>query len=191
MGGTDRTEKDDIGAAPHSAPLIGARYDLTIGGLAQFFVRAMRVSSERTAFNPLGISPDSQKLGKVSDPLVMGDLGFALDLTGQKSWHNLIPTIGFAIGVANASNGVAEEIRTYFGTQFSISSDLGLRYELGKTYELRIDAGNTLYQNHYPSESISCRPRTGRRYACGSNVSKSSYLNSWMLMAGLSVPIFR
>jgi hypothetical protein len=187
FGGYFDAKKDDAGAAPQSAPMIGAQYEVTISGPAQFFVRAAWVNSHRNAFNP-ALPAETRSLGTASDPLILGDLGISVNLTGQKSWHHLIPTVAFGVGLASARGSVTNDPYD-FGTQFAFSTDFGVSYVFGKVYELRVGVGNTLYQNHYPNgyytvanDSTSVVP---------SSVSKASYLNNWRTTAGLVVPFFR
>jgi hypothetical protein len=185
FGGYFKAGKDAAGAAPQSAPLFGAQYEVTIGGPAQFFVRAERVSSQRITYNP---ADPTAKRDTVSDPLWLADLGFSFNLTGQKSWHNIVPTLAFGVGVAGLKQAVGTD-PYHFGTQFQFSTDFDINYMLTRSSQLRLGVGSTLYQNHYPNGYYVA---TGSNPPLlGSNVAKSSYLNSWRFTAGLAVPIFR
>jgi len=178
---------DAVGAAPQSAPLIGLRYEVTLGGVAQFFTRAARVSSERQSYNP-SLVAGARSLGKVSDPLWLADLGFSFNLTGQRSWHHFVPALGFALGVANATSKAPNDPYR-FGTQFSFSTDMMLRYVPSTSYEIRLGLNNTFYQNHYPSAYYT--KASDNTSVLTSSTSKSSYMSNTMLTAGLSIPIFR
>ena len=185
FGGYFNARKDDAGAAPQSAPLLGAQYEITVGGPAQFFVRLERVGSQRATYDPAN---PTAKRDTVGDPLWLADLGFSFNLTGQKSWHNIVPTLAFGIGIAGLKKVNADDPYD-FGTQFQLSTDFDINYMLKGSSELRLGVGNTLYQNHYPPGYYVV---TGNTPALlGSNVSKSSYLSNWRFTAGLAVPIFR
>ncbi len=187
FGGYFAAGKDRIGAAPQSAPLFGAQYEVSIGGPAQFFVRAARASSKRDTFDP-SQPKATRSLGTIGDPLWLVDLGFLFDLTGQKSWHHLVPTFAFGVGLANARASTADDPYS-FGTQFAFNTDLGIRYVPGNTYDVRLGIGNTFYQNHYPTGYyVATSDGTS---LIGNGIAKTSYLNSWRLTAGLSVPLFR
>jgi hypothetical protein len=187
FGGYFDARRDEAGAAPQSAPMIGAQYEVTIDGPAQFFVRGAWVNSQRNAFNPALPAP-SDELGKFGDALFLGDLGISLNLTGQRTWHHLIPTVAFGVGLASARGSVTDDPYD-FGTQFSFSADLGLNYVLGKNYEFRVGLGNTFYQNHYPAGYYTITSDSSSIVRNG--VSKTSYLSNWRLTAGLAVPLFR
>lgn len=190
LGGYFHAQKDEIGATPRGGALIGLRYDLPVSGPAEFFVRAQRVSSHRTSFDPT-LPPATHSLGDQSVALYIADLGFALNLTGQKSWHGVIPLIDVGVGVASAPNPSTASKDPYrFGTQFAITTDAGLRIVPGNSYELRLMVGNTLYQNHYP-EAYYTPPVTGADPLLSAGTSRSGYRSNVSYTAGLAVPLFR
>ena len=187
FGGYYDAKRAEADVAPQSAPMVGAQYEVTIDGPAQFFVRGAWVNSERNAVNP-ALPAATRSLGKVGDALFLGDLGITVNLTGQRTWHHLIPVFGFGIGFASARGSVPKDPYD-FGTQLSFSSDLGVNYVFGKVYQLRFGIGNTLYQNHYPPGYYATA--TDSNSVVRNGVSKTSYFNNWRFTTGLSVPLFR
>lgn len=182
-----KAAKDQLGAIPQSAPQFGVRYEVTVGGPAQFFTRIAFVPSKRNAYDP-GALPANRDLGEVSIPMYFVDLGFSFNLTGQKSWKKIVPTAGFAVGLVNA-NTQTEGDQYRFGTQFTISTELGLRYLLNDTWELRGNVGNTLYRTRYPNTYFVAGP-TGESLL-PANASRKGYKNNITTSLGLSYPIFR
>lgn len=190
FGGYFHAQQDEIGATPRGGPLFGLRYDIPVSGPAEFFARVERVSSHRTAFDPT-LPAGTRSLGDQSVGLFLADLGFALNLTGQKSWHGLIPTIGLGLGVASASQPSTGGKDPYkFGTQFAIRTDAGLRIIPGNSYELRLMVGNTLYQNHYPAGYYAL-PTGVTTPLLGTTTARSGYRTNWSYTAGVAVPLFR
>jgi len=192
-GGYFQTQKDEIGATPRSGPMFGVRYDIPVGGPARFYVRLDRVSTHRETFDP-SQPPATRDLGDVSNPLWLGDLGFALDLTGERTWHGIIPTVDVGLGVATASKTTKRDPYN-FGTQFAIRSDLGFRIHPGNGLELRLLAGPTLYQNKYPGAYF-VAPTTTTGASAGSpllatGTARSGFRTNWAYTAGLSIPLFR
>lgn len=192
-GGYFRTQQDEIGATPRSGPMFGVRYDIPVGGPGRFYVRVDRVSAHREAFDPTK-PPAYRDLGNVSSPLWLGDLGFALDLTGERTWHGVIPTFGVGLGVATGAH-TAKADPYNFGTQFTIRSDFGIRIRPTDGVELRLLAGPTMYQNHYPSGYF-VAPTNGTGAAAGaallgSRAPRSGYRTNWAYTAGLALPLFR
>lgn len=189
LGGYFSTQQDEIGATPRGGALFGLRYDVPVSGPAEFFVRAQRVSSHRAAFDP-AVAPPARALGTESVALYIGDIGFALNLTGRKSWHGLIPVIAVGLGVATASGTSSDKDPYNFGTQFAITSDAGVRLVPGKSFEIRLMAHNTMYQNHYPSAYFAA-PATGVAPLLATSTARSGFRSNWSYTGGLAVPIFR
>lgn len=139
--------EDPAGVAPQAAPLIGVRYDVLLGGPASFAVRVAGAFSERTVLDP-SKTGDARVVGTESNPLYLADVGIGVQLTGQKSWHRLIPTLHGGLGVATDFNG-ADVGRYKFGTTFAISLGAGIRY-VHDRLQLRADFSDYLYQIKYP-----------------------------------------
>lgn len=188
FGGYFRPQKDEIGATPRGGPLVGLRYEIPVGGPAVFTVRGAYIASHRTAYDPT-LAAGARALGDTRQSLFLADLGFGLNLTGQKSWHSLIPTVGFGLGVITGGTTVAKDPYR-FGTQFAISSAIGVRVVPSSSFEFRVEAGSLLYQNHYPTPYFTSTT-TGVAPLLGSGTAKSGYRNAWTLTAGVAIPIFR
>lgn len=179
--------KDPIGVTPHSAPMLGLRYEVSVAPPAQFYARLGYASAKRNAFNPTAL-PADRELGEKTLPMYFTDLGFAFNLTGGKSWNNIIPTAGFGLGVVMANKQEPNDPYK-FGTQFTISTDLGIRYQLNNSFELRTSVGSMIYQTRFPlpyySSGVAGNP------LLTSSTKRRSYRNNWVFSAGASVPIFR
>ena len=135
------------GVAPQSGPMIGARYELRIGGPVQFMARVVNVFSQRTALDPT--KPPAERASSKSTNLVLADVGITGNLTGQKSWHGLVPIVQAGLGLA--SDFQAEDVGGYdFGTPFALTFGTGFRYSRGDRLELRADVTDYLYQLEYP-----------------------------------------
>ena len=141
--------KDVAGVAPRSGPITGARYEVRVGGPAQFTVRAARVASERRILDP-GKPAAEREVGVESWPLYIGDLSLSLNLTGQKSWHRLVPVINGGAGIVSDFKGGSDVGGFRFGTQFAFSFGAGVRYVPGGRFQARVDLSDHLYQVEYP-----------------------------------------
>lgn len=149
FGGYYAASSDPAGIAPRSGPMGGVRYDVRIGGPAQFYARISGVSSERTVLDPRA-EPEERDLGAKSLGLFIADLGLSLNLTGQKSWNGLVPVVAGGIGIV--SDFDSEDIGGYkIGTPFAISVGTGLRWVPGGRFQLRVDVTDHLFQIRYPS----------------------------------------
>ncbi|HEV2641523.1 MAG TPA: hypothetical protein VGT98_02395 [Candidatus Elarobacter sp.] len=189
FGGYFRPQQDRLGAAPQGGPTVGLRYEIPVAGPADFFVRAQRVSSHRTAYDPT-LPPATRNLGDHGLGLYLADLGFAFDLTGRKSWHHVIPVIDFGLGIASASGQSTAKDPYTFGSQFAINLDAGLRIVPSSSYELRFMAGSSFYQNHYPAAYF-VTPTVGVPPILEISTPKSGFRNAMTYSAGLAIPLFR
>jgi len=187
FGGYFATQKDEFGATPRSGTGIGVRYDVPVAGPANFFARFERVDSHRLAFDPTKVG-DSRNLGEQNLGLYLFDLGFDLNLTGRRTWHGVIPAVGFGLGLASAPGSLAKDPYD-FGTQFEFSVEAGLRYIPTNSWEITLYAAPTLYQNHYPVAYYGVP--VGGTALLGSNTPRSGYRRSMSYTAGFSYPIFR
>lgn len=187
FGGYFKTGTDEIGATPQSGPALGIRYDLPVAGPADFFARFQRVNSHREAFDPT-LPAATRSLGKQNLNLYVADLGFALNLTGRRTWHSLIPTIGLGLGVVSAPGTTGKDPYD-FGTQFAFSGDVGIRFNPSNSYEFRIDATPTFYQNHYPA-TYYVAP-TGTTPLLAITTARSGFRRAVSYTAGVSIPVFR
>lgn len=142
--------RDPVGVAPQGGPMVGARYEVRVGGPAQFAVRVARVFSERRILDPA--KPEDERIiGTESWPLYLADLGITFNLTGQKSFRGFVPVATVGGGIASDFKG-SEDIGGYrFGTAFALSYGAGIRWVSGGRYQARLDVLDYLYQVRYPN----------------------------------------
>ena len=143
--------KDPAGVAPRSAPMIGIRYEVGVGGPAQIVARISHVMSDRRVINP--VEPASARdLGIQSWPVYIADFGMSINLTGQRSWHGVVPVVYSGIGLASDVGKKAEDDPYKLGTTFAFSFAGGLRIVPGGRFQMRADVGTWFYQIKYPTE---------------------------------------
>ncbi len=172
--------EDPVGVAPRSGPMLGVRYEIRLGGPAQFYARAAVVNSERTVLDPTK-APDQRMLG--DDRLALGllDVGISMNLTGQKSWHHLVPVVTGGLGVASSFEG--EDVGGYrFGTPFALTLGGGIRVVPGGRLQFRADITDHLYQVRYPGTYYT-PPATG----VPAVLSPTAKQNVWKHNAALTV----
>jgi hypothetical protein len=150
FGGYYIAAKDPAGVAPKSGPMAGIRYEVVVGGPAQLVARIARVSSERRVIDPTK-SVATRELGTQSWPIYLADVGMSLNLTGQRSFHGLVPVIYTGVGLASDLDKSVEEDPFNLGTTFAFSLAGGLRVVPGGRFQLRADVGTYIYQIKYPT----------------------------------------
>lgn len=187
FGGYFSAGSDPVGVAPRSGPMFGVRYEKTVGGPAALVVRVARVNSERFPVDPT--SATAPQLGRRSVSLTLADINLALNLTGQKSWHNLVPVINLGAGIVSCGCTV-EDDPYKFGTPFAFSLGGGIRYVPGGRFQLRVDVNDYLYQLKYPSEYF-VAPSTTTQPVAPADQAKSFWKNNLGLTVGASYLFFR
>ena len=143
-----RTRHDPAGVAPRSAPLTGVRYELNLVGPLALSADLIRSFSERNVLDPArpAVTRDG---GTESTPVYSADLGLALDLTGRKSWHHLVPQLRAALGVVT-SRAKDDSSGFSFGTPFALSFGGGLKFVPGGRLQLRMDVTDRVFKLSYP-----------------------------------------
>ena len=193
FGGYFRPAEDVAGVAPQGGPAVGVRYELRIGGPAQLMVRAMRVASERLLVD--ASAPAPRPTTTRAQSLYVADFGISLNLTGQKSWHGLVPVVNGGLGIAADFQGDADPQTDTtatgykFGTPFAFSAGGGVRWVPGGRYELRVDVTDYLYQVKYPA-SFFAAPDGGAPLL-GPRVKQNQWKNNLAFTVGASILFFR
>jgi len=181
---------DPARVASRSGPMAGLRYDLTLAGPAQFTVRSAYVHSERNVIDPRQPRA-TQLLGRRSAPLLLNDIGIALNLTGARSWHNLIPLIQVGGGTATDLNAGADIGNSAFGTTFALSLGTGLRWVSGGRWEVRGDVTDHLYSIRYPSTYAKSFTTNPNDAVLGTSDSRSRWRHNAGLTIGLTYKFLR
>lgn len=187
FGGHYSAGKDELGVAPHSGPMFGIRYEKHVGGPAFLTARWSHVNSERLAINP-DLTGAAAQLGVKKVSVNIFDVSLAINVTGQKSFHHIVPVVNLGLGLASC--GCTVESDPYrFGTPFAFSFGGGLRYVPGGRFQLRLDWNDYLYQIKYPPEYFVNTTGTGA--AAPSDQERSFWKNNGAFTLGASLLFFR
>jgi hypothetical protein len=143
-----RTRHDPAGVAPRSALATGVRYEINLVGPLALSADLTRTFSERNVIDP-ALPRATRNLGTESAAVYAADVALALDLTGRKSWHNLVPQLRGGLGVV--SSGAKDESSGFsFGTPFAFSFGGGLKFVPGGRLQLRADVTDRVFKLSYP-----------------------------------------
>ena len=187
IGGYFAASKDAARVAPQSGPMIGAHYEVHVGGPAYFTAELANVFSQRNIVDPTK-AVAQRSLGTRNESLILSDVGLALNLTGQKSLHRLVPVLRGGIGVASDLKGA--DVGGYqFGTTFAFVFGAGLKYVPGGNLQLRADVTDYLYQIQYPSSYYLAPTSGGDPFL--TNQARSGYKHNAALTLGGSYLFFR
>ncbi|MDB4900608.1 MAG: hypothetical protein JWN53_2416 [Gemmatimonadetes bacterium] len=144
-----RARHDPAGVAPQSAPMVGLRYEWTLAGPLALSADAMHGFSTRDVLDP-SRPKLTRSVGSESAPVNAVDLALALNLTGRKSWHHIVPQIRGGLGVVSSrakddSSGYA------FGTPFAFTLGGGLKFvPASGRIQLRLDVTDRIFKLSYP-----------------------------------------
>jgi hypothetical protein len=187
FGGQYDAGKDPIGVAPTNGSMFGARYQIHVGGPAFLMGRWSHINSERSAIDPTKTGA-ARQLGKRNVSINLFDFDLALNLTGQKSFHHIVPVINFGGGIGRCGCTVKSDPFT-FGTPFAFNYGGGIRFVPGGRFQLTADWNNYLYQLKYPT-GYYVTPAGGTAAVTG-NQARSFWKNNRALTIGASLLFFR
>lgn len=171
------------GVAPAGGPALGLRYEVRIGGPAQFAARLTHVLADRTVLDP-ALADNVRNLGTRSWPITIADAGLTINLTGQKSWRRLVPSVGGGVGIASDFGKSGDPGGFEFGTPFAFNFGAGVRIEGSRALQFRVDLTDYVYQLDYPS-TYTTAP-TGGTPILADGTSTSEWTHNAMLSVGLS-----
>jgi hypothetical protein len=181
------TGHDAVGVGPKSAPMLGVRYDVAIGGPVYLTGSVFGTSTTRSVFDYTK-SAATRDIGTQSTGLVTANVAIAMSLTGRRTWHHLQPLVNLGVGVVSGPGDKPDISGYQFGTQFSFSYGFGVRYVTGRNSEFRFDLNQYWWQLKYPDLY---RSTQGDPVAIKPAGSLSSYTANTALTVGWSIRSFR
>ena len=157
FSGYYRAKKDPARIVPQSGPMFGALYQWRPSGPAHLNISVARVASERNVLDPevpancaTAATANCKLIGTYRWPLYFLDAGFALSLTGARSFFRIVPEVKAGMGVASDFHTRPDVGDFSFGTRFAFTWGAGIRYVPGGRFQLRADLTNHLYSVKYP-----------------------------------------
>jgi len=186
-GGFD-TGRDPAGVGPQPGWLAGVRYDLRIGGPMTLVARLAGAPTTRRILNPANPAA-TRHVGDESSQLMLADLGLAMNLTGQKSFHRLVPVLSGGVGVVSDFRGTPDKGGYRFGTRFALNWGLGVQYHTDGRWQPRFDFSNSLWKLQYPPD-YGISPSDGSSPVV-KDAKKSPWMGNHLWSVGLSYQLFR
>jgi hypothetical protein len=181
--GYTRARHDPAGVAPQSAPMIGVRYELTLTGPLALSADLTNTFASRNVINP-ALPAATRNQGTETAAVRSLDVALAMNLTGQKSWHSLVPQVRGGVGVVSssakdASSGFA------FGTPFAFTLGAGVKFVPAHgRIQLRADVTDRIFKLSYPDSYYT--KASDLTQVLDSSVPKSFYTHETALTVGVS-----
>ena len=143
-----RARHDPASVAPRSAAMTGVRYELSLAGPLALSADVTRSFSDRMVLDP-SRPRATREVGTQTTPVYAADVALALDLTGRKSWHHLVPQLRGGLGVVS-SRARDDSSGFSFGTPFAFTFGGGLKVVPGGRLQLRMDVADRVFKLSYP-----------------------------------------
>ena len=145
------------GVGPKDGPLAAARFNMNLSGALDIDANLSVANLDRGIINPNSAPADSI-LETVKQTVTMLDAGIVLLLTGQKTWHRMLPYLGLSLGVAFGSSVPEDTLSGFaFKTQFQLAPSLGVRWYPTERLMFRVDFRDVIWRLSYPP-SFFARP---------------------------------
>ena len=183
IGGYYHAHRDAANVGPQSGSITGVHYEWRAGGPAHITAEIAHISSDRNVINPFRTGA-GREVGSASRPLYSADVGLGLSLTGDKSWHHLVPEVGSGLGLISDFRSQPDTGGFVFGTRFLFYMSAGIRYVPGGRWQVRLDTKDRLHTLAYPQTFFV--PPTGGTAVVPVTQAKSFWLNNPSLSLGLS-----
>lgn len=184
LGGYFGGSVGEARVGPRGGSMVGVRYAIRLGGPADFYGRLTRASSERLVIDPAQ-PPETRDQRITSIPLYAADVGIALNLTGRKSYHRLMPVVAFGLGVASDLGEKEDAGGFRVGTPFALTVGGGLRYVPGGRFSIRLDVVDYLFKLSYPSSYL-VPPSGGGSPVLDADAGTSQWTHHGVFMLGVS-----
>lgn len=141
---------DPAGVGPGAGYLLTGRYDYLLTGPLWAIARVSYAPGlERTVKDPEATGP-GRIVGTVTEPLMIGELGLSLNLTGNKSWRGIAPRLHGALGFASTFKSAYDLGAYRFGSKFMVSYGVGARYATQSGWDLNADLIRMYWKMKYP-----------------------------------------
>jgi len=182
LGGYVRARSDPAGIAPRSAPMLGVRYELGLTGPLVLTSDVTSTFASRNVIDPTRPLATRAR-GSQSSTVYSADLGLAMNLTGRKSWHSMVPQVRGGVGFVG-SRAKDDSSGYRFGTPFAFSAGAGLKLVPGGRFQLRADVTDRIFKLSYPDAYY--RNASDNSAVLNATTARSFYTHHIALTVGVS-----
>lgn len=161
FGGYLWMDSGDLDLGPTPAPIFGGRFGMHFTGPISGEVDIAYSPSERALYSRNDAAEDTVVLvaeGTTDMPLILANAALRLQLTGERTWHDLAPFITAGGGVVTDISGTDEleselEVadRVDFGPGFAVSLGMGTDWFPTEHLSFRVDATDRVWRITVPT----------------------------------------
>lgn len=180
--GYTRARTDPAAVAPQSAPMLGVRYEWAFSGPLALSSDVTGTFAQREVLDPA--RPRARRsLGSRSSPVLAADVALALNLTGRRSWHRLVPQLRGGVGLV--ASGAADDSSGFaFGTPFAFTLGGGVKLVSRGRWQLRTDVTDRIFRLRYPDAYY--RLASDNTAVLSESTARSFYTHHTALTVGVS-----
>jgi hypothetical protein len=157
FGGFVLTDQGRLDLGPEDGPIGGVRYSLRLGGPFTAEASASYFPSTRTVLDTTAVGAPLERVGEANFDLAMIDVALRFNLTGPRTYYNLMPYLIAGGGVAFEAAGdddaeaeIAASSRFDFGTRFAGQVGAGVEWYATRRLALRFDARDVFWKLKTP-----------------------------------------
>jgi hypothetical protein len=139
-----------LGIGPSDGRGGSLRFEMKLTGPTDVFGALSWSSLQRMVADPAAVT-EPRITGPVKQPLLFADVGLAILLAGDKTWHGVAPYLGGSLGLGWGA-GLAQDSSGFrFKNKFVSGPLLGIRFYLGSRISLRTEGRLQFWKLSYPS----------------------------------------
>lgn len=142
-------DRGTVDVGPSNGAGLSVRYERVLGGPAGISLGLAYVRTTRFVVNPYKDSL-TRKSGPDGNDVVLADVGFAMLLTGAKTWHGVAPYIGTTLGLAFGGASPPDTSGYRFGTKFTLAPGGGVHWYPARRLSVRADVRALFWRLRYP-----------------------------------------
>lgn len=128
--------------------MLGARLNVRISSALDLSATFGEAFTSRLRIDASGDT--ARNAGNVKVRLIAADLGFQLNLTGDKTWHHIAPYVYLGAGLTTPSARVVDPGGYELGTDFDVVPAIGTRVVISRRLSLRVEARDYYYRYTFP-----------------------------------------
>ncbi len=160
-----------VGVGPSDGVVGTVRYERPVGRTFALMLTLGDALTTRYVQEP---TEDSlvRTSGPVGNALFIVDVGALMRLTGGKSWHGLVPTVGVSIGAAIGNYVTADSSQYSFDTKVIFGPEAGLRWYVSRPLSVRLTVRTEWWRLSYPLQFQTPAPDGSRVLAANASTTE-------------------